>query len=325
MSKNSINYKITKYLDKYKKSNNSLYLYKVSEHSHNKITQSGGNMIIFEKHSKEESNIAKIYEIITHLVSNKKRQEQPYFVILIGSPGVGKSTARKVAMTKILGTDDQSKCEELYKSFVDINIDEITYKYKQQNNTGKERFGEIIKSLKNKLFDHYYNCKESKITENTDTKPVLDKLYKQSETIYFDIRNKINPIWDIILYTAQYLRLNVFFEITGQNYNTLQKLVDKTLEYKKDNKIDYKIIIMYPTISVECMHGKLIFDRAKNEGRLPNILNVMNSKQQIEDSYKKLIENYLNTEKGQFISVYKYELNNFDNNQKNDYNFKYKL
>lgn len=141
-----MSYKIDKYLIKMTQNCNSKesrtkYLHKLTEHVIKQSVQTGGIVYDFNKISKPTNvedvnyNIDQILNLLGANTKNKLRNTQnKYVVILMGTPGAGKSIARKIA-TKIIANEefmifegtDVKILDDLFNSFVDISIDDFVY------------------------------------------------------------------------------------------------------------------------------------------------------------------------------------------------------
>jgi len=243
----------------------NIYCHKINTSNKiNKYVNKLGNQIYemtgganFTKHADlqkfKQTNADNLFEYIKTMVNGTACTDcvtkEKYLVILMGAPGSGKTLARKVAAKYIYDIDStetitESKGEFVYKSFIDISIDNFVYD------------GVLINS-DNMQKDHLKSGKDM-FDELKDTK---DENIEQSRDLYFKLRVNYNSICEIILNLAAYLGLNVFFEILG-NETYITHLIQSFCIY-----YGYKLIIIYPYITNEDTHISRAVTRAKEDGR----------------------------------------------------------
>ena len=228
-----------------------------------------------------------------------------YFVILLGSPGIGKSIARKIGLTQIYPNRRIDEYDILYDTFVDIDVDKMVYTYVYASiNTPINKSGlQLIKEATslydlNIEFDDVYKndvCSGKLIKSDNKEKLVqLEKLYEISYKQYFDIRNKLDSICDELLEDSIRMSKNIFIETTGIDSDYLITIIEKI-------KSSYQIVIMYPIMTNDYEHARRIFNRGKVEGRYPNIDDTIRDKPKVEETVRLLKMKY------EDINIYKYE------------------
>ena len=330
-----INYKIKKYLNKIQQNNKKKYLYKLSTYIYNllilKSYKVGGKPIIKkldinkEIDSIEEINKKKIINIlnlnnfIKDTFSDKQLylDDQKFFIILMGSPGVGKTIARKVVLTKLFPLKDKIFYDKMYNTFIDISIDDYIYSYYDENNiNGLQIILDASKHILDKInsIDEIYSYSNNTLNRIESKSHILNELYKLSSDSYYSIRNKLKSIGDIMMYIAIYMGFNIYFETTGANYIYVFRLIKEII-----NVHHYKLIIIYPYLLDNYIHAQRLFERGKIEGRLPNIEEVIKQKSIIDDNYNTL-NNYFNKDLSK-VSFYKYESIDLIQSDIQNYNF----
>uniref|UniRef100_A0A6C0EAS3 Zeta toxin domain-containing protein n=1 Tax=viral metagenome TaxID=1070528 RepID=A0A6C0EAS3_9ZZZZ len=245
------------------------------------------------------SDTKQIYENYKHL--NKyllgqfrnliKSTNGKYFIILMGSPGVGKTQTRRVAIKYIAKLENNDDYDNINSSFIDINTDNYVYDLDLNNK------GEIGRDKFNKLKDSQ------------------DWQKKSTET-YFNMRKHINPVGEIVMSLGSYVGSNIFFETIGTNKEYLIQLVNFA------NYYEYKPIIIYTEVKNEKEHINRVISRANNEGRFPDIEYVKNTRittKKVFNSLKKskinvTLMKYKNNKK---IDDYDFDLDKFTRVYKN--------
>jgi hypothetical protein len=247
-----------------------------------------------------------VKERVNKLNGNTKNK---YFVILMGSPGSGKTISRKLAVKYISkyleNNTDDDLCNDIFNSFIDIAIDDIVYdgqieetkkEYISVIKTGREKFKEL--STKYKSYNDYDE----------------DKLAKESEDLYFGMRPAFDSVGEILLNISAYLNANIFFETLG-NEQYIKTLINTVcIPYK------YNLLIIYSSITNEDIHIERLKKRGISEGRFPNIEYVKNKRTMCKLLYNKLPEIVI-----PFVgpSIKNCSLINFENDKimPSDYNF----
>jgi len=249
------------------------------------------DIILFDKNI--GSYIEKIFKNYEEVMPTINR----YFVLLVGPAGVGKSLGRQIAIKEI------EKLEKLFGNknainddkFIDINIDDYVYGYYENENSSqsiliKETI-ELIEKINDQKFESFYNYDEQtkslsyKINENIEIIKNLKEIFIKSSEKYMKIRNKIDKISDILMYSAVYYKYNIYFETTGSNYDYLQRII-----YEFSNSYNYIPIVINPYIENNQVHGKRLFQRGFKEGRFRDIIEVMNTKKTIQENIEKLFQ-----------------------------------
>ena len=305
-----MNYKIEKYKQKLissfiLKKPNCNYLYKLSKYTNNH--QRGGVVIDFIKNldlnDSSRTQFVENIEQILHLIMENtkcksiKATKNKYLVILIGAPGSGKSIARKIA-TKIVGNVEllkemrtTEKYDNIFNSFMDISVDDYVYGAKIN---GEDNGADKLKKNYAEIYGNDALTEDEKLNEIKVT----------SGQQYFKIRNNLNSISSIMLYISAYLGLNIFFETIG-HFNYIDNfLINDFCKYNK-----YIPIIIYPYISDNEIHKSRILDRAKIEGRLPDLDFVFKIKDSVDKTFNDLYDNsnkYLNDDLNMVI-LFKYD------------------
>ena len=223
--------------------------------------------------------------------------DKKYLIILMAQSGSGKTHARKIGLkyiNKYLDYDISDKG----KSFIDCSIDDYVESYIRFSdlNNGSN----ILKELLPKLEDAYtpdmiFNILFKKgdndnLVLNENAPENLKSIYltdlpKVTKKIYFDIRNRNMDLQKYLTIKSMDLNLNVFLEITGLYIDSIKYILQKA---KSKN---YNIIYVYPSIPNDYDHGKRLFLRALNTGKIFDLLTIMNEKKIIYENFLNLLNN----------------------------------
>ncbi|BCS83591.1 hypothetical protein QLL95_gp0532 [Cotonvirus japonicus] len=176
--------------------------------------------------------------------TNKK-----YLVILYGPPASGKSISRYVASYMIKDLFAESiPVEEIYKSFIDTGIDEITYETETSSN---KRIIDLLKENTNEKLGN------DKTIDNA--KKNIAELALSSWNIYKT--NRPDYVSEMLYYFAIYLNKNIFIETTGSSTDYLKRIINLLSFY------NYVPILIYPFINdVKIVYNRSI-QRGLKEGR----------------------------------------------------------
>jgi hypothetical protein len=299
----TINDKIIKYLFKIKKSDKKnpehlkkfLYYY-----------QKGGSNILEKKFTNTiQENFIGLKNFLDKIFEEKNLKnpfgDKKFFVILMGTPGSGKSLARKLIVKKLIdkfgkpatssdassaSPDDASTAsadtltfKKVLNSFLDISIDDLVYNLKLNENQGS-------KTIKEK-FDSLRIGKNIKDLSEDEIKNIAEETSK----IYRDFRKEVDPLSYMFIFLSAYLKSNIFFETVGRDFSMFEYFFKDVCEYH-----NYIPVIVYPVITDFEIQKERIFSRAMSEGRLPDINFVKNSNEQVEKVFEET-KYYLLSEK----------------------------
>jgi len=286
------NDKLVKYLLKLKKSNNKKYIKKILYY----YQKGGNNSLIKISTNNIKENWGHLKNFLDNIFTSKDLTnpfgKNKFFVILIGSPGSGKSIARKIILNFL--KDKLSKTEEIDKidkSFLDISIDDLVYSLKLDDGlSGLDKLKENYKTF------------DSDLSNNEST---LDELSKSSTDIYFDLRKHINPLGEMFLFLASYLNCNLFFETVGDYPEwIISALIQNICDY-----YGFIPIIVYPYIDDFEIQKQRIISRASEEGRLPSLKFVEERRKSVEESFE-ILKTYLNGTESKTKNYYYLKYNN---------------
>ncbi|AGC02343.1 hypothetical protein H012_gp106 [Acanthamoeba polyphaga moumouvirus] len=145
-----MDYKLQKYLDKINQEPKSIYLRKISYYL-NRIDNINGLQVGGLKLHDFNSLMDYLQQSYSKVTTQTNKK---YLVILYGPPASGKSISRYIACHWIKNLfEEPSNIEDIYKSFIDTGIDDITYE--TESETGKR----VIELLKENLNDKLGNDK----------------------------------------------------------------------------------------------------------------------------------------------------------------------
>ena len=232
--------------------------------------------VIFSK-LENAQNIEKISKIFAKNKPNYLLKPNPYLVVLVGSPGVGKTTkAREVLKVKI-GLD--------YNDFYNISLDSIIEKVKPYRNTTKRLYntlkakrvesGDVILNNKNlALLSEVYlptimskrtnftlkNTEESKLKKiNMIGKNMIGKNIK-SLSVHKKYENNelksLNELREDALKYAVMNGLNILYDTTLiQTKDKIKENIMPILELNKN--IKYNIIVILVTAPVHNIKSRI--------------------------------------------------------------------
>jgi hypothetical protein len=226
-----------------------------------------------------------------------KQTINKYIVILFGPPASGKTLARKIACYKIKKIfKEELGCEEIFNSFIDTGVDEITYKSIPKNSD--KNISELLIENMKKLLE-----KRDNLDEKTFIKKNINEFVTSSFKIYSE--NRADIISELLLYFSLYLNKNIFFETSSGEPIYLENLI-KIFDY-----FNYIPILIYPYIT----NVEILFDRSIcrgiKEGRFLELNFLSKSVISNLKNYKKIKKILI--DKNNFI-IYQYN-SSFDNIQ----------
>jgi hypothetical protein len=174
-----------------------------------------------------------------------------YFVILYGPPASGKTLAKKIATQIIKNNfDEQLGNEDIFKTFIDSSVDELTYD-KLVNGTTTSVIDLLLETLNKKI-----------ITENIDKnklRPFINDIVDDTFKIYKE--NRADSLSELMIFLASFLNKNIFFETSTAGLSYIHGLLDILTWH------NYKPILIYPyTNDVRLLYERSI-DRGLKEGR----------------------------------------------------------
>ncbi|AGF84906.1 hypothetical protein QJ854_gp876 [Moumouvirus goulette] len=235
-----MDYKLQKYLDKINQNPKPVYLKKISYYL-NRVD----NINRLQVGGLKLHNFDSLVDYLQQTYGKATTQtEKKYLVILYGPPASGKSISRYIACHWIKTLfEEPSNIEDIYKSFIDTGIDDITYE--TESETGKR----VIELLKENLNDKLGG---DKTIENA--KRNIADLASSSWNIYKNYRP--DYVSELLYYFAIFLNKNIFIETTGSGTEYLNRIIDMLSYY------EYIPILIYPFIN----DVKIIYDRSIQRG-----------------------------------------------------------
>lgn len=234
-------------------------------------------------------------------MDNLPNTNKKYIVILYGPPSSGKTLAKKIGCYLIKKhLKEQLSEQDILKTFVDSNIDDLTYdKYicdeKKVN----------CKRLQDKLLEELKKYKkEADISNDTlinttnITNPKINEYIILSGDIYFN--NRVDTLSELMISLGSFLNRNIFLETASGNMGYIEQILKLLSWY------NYIPIIIYPYVlkdngltDTDLLYERAI-DRGNKEGRFVR-------KEKIEEFTNKSIEKYndLIINKDHFLYTYK--------------------
>lgn len=176
--------------------------------------------------------------------------EKKYFVILYGPPASGKSIARKIACHAIKEQYGEIiSPHQIFETFVDTSIDEITYDVEVKTDNGYKKVSELLmENYNNFIKDIPEKDKLSHIKNN-----ILD-ISGKSFNIYKS--NRPDYVSELLLYFSVFLNRNIFMETAGTDIQYVNKIISSITWY------GYKPIVIYPFIN----DVNILYDRSLSRG-----------------------------------------------------------
>ncbi|AAV51130.1 hypothetical protein [Acanthamoeba castellanii mimivirus] len=235
-------YKLNKYIHKINTDPKSIYLNKIAKYYDSSIPIQVGGLRLNDFDSLVKF-LKQAYDKAPTETSNK------YLVILYGPPASGKSISRYIASYWIQELFKETESiENIYKSFIDTGIDEITYDI--ETPTGKRIIDLLKENIDNKLGN-------DKSIENA--KKNISLLASSSWDIYRT--NRPDYVSELLYYFAIFLNKNIFLETTGSSIPYLERIINLLSFY------GYIPIVVYPFINdVSILYNRSI-QRGLKEGR----------------------------------------------------------
>lgn len=213
-------------------------------------------------------NINKISKIFANNKLNYELKPNPYLVVIVGSPGVGKTTKAKEILNKEMGLK--------YEDFYNISLDSLVEKIKPYRNVTKRLYN-TLKIKRNELTDKNYallsevylptimskksnftlkNTEESKKKKiallNTNQK-ISSIQRKKSEN---SILKSLNELRADGLKYAVMNGLNIIYDTTlTKTKNKLKEDIMPFLELNKNVK--YKVIVILVTAPTKNIQSRI--------------------------------------------------------------------
>lgn len=229
------NYKLTKYYNKIDAFPKLIYLNKILHYINNASNVQYGGLKI--------NDIGSLMDFLKDKYKNDKTTKYRYLVILYGPPASGKQTSRIIACHMIKKYFmEELTTTDIYETFIDTSIDDITADVEINNTTVKN---ELIENMKKKLNNNitFDNAKNN-----------INELAESSYLIYKAARP--DYVSDLLYYFSVYINKNIFIETTGTDIIYLEKIINLLSYYK------YIPILIYPFIN----DVNILFNRSINRG-----------------------------------------------------------
>ncbi len=267
------------------------------------------------------SSFLKYIENKYNCQGKNKITKNKYLVILYGPSSSGKSLARKIA-TNIIKTsfNETINEKELYDTFMDTGVDELTYDKEFVDNNKSIT---VLEKLK-KVFENYIKDNNIKLTNNNKYDIIhnnIDKLIEQSiNPIYMKHRkDKMDNLSELLLFLASFLNKNIFFEVATANIDYIYKILAFLDWY------NYIPILIYPFTYETNLLYKRSIDRGIKEGRFLKCSGIYSLEWQIEKNInifnKFLLKEFPNKYKTCILYRYNTDLNNNDYQSINNFIF----
>ena len=280
----TIDYKIAKYAYKFGQSQKPSYLHKIAHHlmggsggpgkPGRTNNQSGGDGTTSRNIKRQDLDSLLDY-LKSVTTGSKHKTKRKYFVILYGPPASGKTVARKIACDLIYEKYDEFHPKELYETFIDTGVDEITYRViSTKNDVGEtantaataasisDRAGKLEeRTVEDALKD---NAREiigdgDDVQRERIAREKIDELVRTSFEIYR--HDRADNISELLYYLSVFLGMNIFFETASGSVDYIDGIL-KNLGY-----YDYIPIVVYPFIrDVNILYDRSI-KRGLKEGR----------------------------------------------------------
>ena len=244
--------KLDKYLYKFSRNNKNIYLYKIAYHMVK--NNSNSNCQVGGLKPDDTESLIKFLENLAKSVTVKT--EKKYVVILFGPPASGKSIAKHIAYNIIKEKfDEKESYDNISKSFIDTNIDDITYSVETNNTTVeqllKDNISKVLPDLENKPEKRQKELVKHKITE----------LVKTSFGIYQSNRKRVDIVSELLYYFSIFLGKNTFIETSSGDPEYIGKIISSF------NFYNYIPILVYPfTQDVNTLYERSI-SRGIKQGR----------------------------------------------------------
>jgi hypothetical protein len=220
--------------------------------------------------SLEIGNVESLFKYLNYEYGKADKQtKHRYIVILYGPPGSGKSIAKNVAshLIKTIFKEELS-VPDICHSFINTNIDSITYNVQVGNKT-------VSELLKENLAEHTTNPTDmSEIIKNEE------QLIKSSYDIYR--KHRPDVVSEMLYFFAVYSNKNIFLETSSGDSVYLNRIVNLLKYYKCIP------IFVYPFVNdISILHERALC-RGMTEGRFVS----RNGNLGIESQMKSCLKNY---------------------------------
>jgi len=195
----------------------------------------------------ENKNLTDI--LLDRLKCISERTEQietknKYFMILYGPPASGKTLGRKIGCHLLQEKYSENiNVEQIINTFIDTNVDELTYNTKIDGKTVRDLLLENVNNL----------CQDQKCTE----KYVHDNIEKFVESGFKIYKQgRADSLSELLFYFSVYLNKNIFIEMSSGDIDYLEKVINSL------NYYGYIPIIIYPFVP----DVKILYDRSIRRG-----------------------------------------------------------
>ena len=270
----------------------------------NTFLHSGGGNGEEKKISIKMNNLVSLIKYITAKYKDMDKlpnTNKKYIVILYGPPSSGKTLAKKIGCYLIKEHFHESLSEQnILKTFVDSNIDDLTYDRYICNKTKVN-----CKRLQDKLLEELKKYKiEANIPNDTlidttnITNPKINEYIKLSENIYFS--NRVDTLSELMISLGSFLNRNIFLETASGNMGYIEQILKLLSWYNYIPIIIYPYVLKYNGLTDTDLLYERATDRGNKEGRFVR-------KEKIEELTNKSIEKYndLIINKDHFLYTYK--------------------
>lgn len=235
----------------------------------------------------EWKNIVNIFaDEISRLKDIPEFNNNKYVVLLLGTTGSGKSSARNIAIRHILEMNDinkniKNKSNKIIKNFADANIDDITYRSIMNDECSSNKIKNSMNKLRKIVGITESIPIDTKITKKLISK--IDKLAEKSFDIYKKYRNY--ALSELYIIISIIMNKNIFIESSTMNINYLTDVLNKIKFY------NYKVVIMVPFVEdIDKLFIRTI-NRGIKEGRFISYNQLSYSNKNIKQNINKFIKN----------------------------------
>lgn len=289
--------KVEKYCNKFAREQKIIYLHKIAYHLLNeshKMNQTGGGI--------RKGNLDSLLNYLRGVIDDKARKtKRKYFVILYGPPASGKTVARKVACNIINMYFDETELspQDIYKTFVDTGVDEITYNVvSTMENNNNRTVQDVLIENNNDILG------QEKTVGNARNK--IKELVASSSKIYRN--DRADSVSELMYFLSVFLEMNVFFETASGSAKYIDNILSNLRYY------GYIPIVIYPFVNDINILYQRSLQRGLKEGRYLHC----DTKYGIQNNMKLSLENYPELKKILELKDIEYAIYMYDANFSSD-------